>query len=161
MSMPSLAIEKSSKEAVKCIPNLLPCKLHHDGPVNGSERYWKSETEEDDTRLAYFRGRKLHGRSVKLPEGYKGAVLQTSDKVVPTSNMNQSHMEIDEDEEEEDEAEEIKLVEQIAEFDEIMVWGHETTAEATEDPYSKGMEEWISFAEAIHAHSASSTSQEK
>lgn len=39
-----LAIQKSTSNAQKCTPNLLPCKINHDGPVNASERYWKPET---------------------------------------------------------------------------------------------------------------------
>lgn len=41
-----LAIQKSKTEVQQCTPNLLPCKINHDGPVNASERYWKPETAE-------------------------------------------------------------------------------------------------------------------
>jgi hypothetical protein len=83
-----LAIQKSKIEAQKCTPNLLPCKINHDGPVNASERYWKPEVEDgrnipemrdytlliiaDGSRTAYFRGRKLEGKVIKVPEGYRG-----------------------------------------------------------------------------------------
>lgn len=30
----------------------------------------------DEKHIAYFRGRKLHGREVKMPEGYEGEYLQ-------------------------------------------------------------------------------------
>jgi len=30
-----------------------------------------------------------------------------------------------------------------------MVWNHETVPEASEDPYIKGMEEWMGMAEAV------------
>jgi ribonuclease H2 subunit C len=84
----SLTIQNSKTAATGCIPHLLPCKVNHDGPVNASERYWKAEvgqgsydpyrwlnaifTSTDGKHTAYFRGRKLQGRSVKLPEGYRG-----------------------------------------------------------------------------------------
>lgn len=78
-----------------CTPNILPCRIHHDGPVEVSERYWNpvkddnGKTEIQFTRsfllsltsisinagngqAAYFRGRKLRGRRVELPEGYEG-----------------------------------------------------------------------------------------
>jgi ribonuclease H2 subunit C len=78
-------------------------------------------------------------------------VLQTTDKTLPPAQKDRSNMELDDDDEEDaDELPvETKLVEQVATFDEVMVWGHETTAEASEDPYSKGLGEWISFAESV------------
>lgn len=84
-----LAIRKSRAENQNCTPNLLPCKINHDGPVNASERYWKPEAGEgttgspisssttsliiaDGSQTAYFRGRKLEGKAIKVPEGYRG-----------------------------------------------------------------------------------------
>jgi ribonuclease H2 subunit C len=72
--------------------------------------------------------------------------LQTTDKVLPRPDNEHA----DEDEEEEDEpVVDTKIIEERATFEEVMIWGHEFTADATEDPYTKGMEEWISFAEAV------------
>lgn len=45
-------------------------------------------------------------------------------------------------------SEETREVEQLASFDEVMVWGHEATP-ASDDAYSKGLGEWVSFAEAV------------
>jgi hypothetical protein len=123
-------------------------------------------TPTDGKHSAYFRGRKLQGRSVKLPEGYKGtcrtlsvvhlnllkqgSILQTTDKVLVLSERDPLSMNVDEDDDEEDKPlVETKIVEERATFNEVMIWGHETTADATDDPYTKGMEEWISFAEAV------------
>ncbi|RDI76902.1 hypothetical protein Vi05172_g13115 [Venturia inaequalis] len=138
-----LAIQKSKTEAQHCTPNLLPCKINHDGPVNASERYWKPQSAEDGSASAYFRGRKLEGKSIKLPEGYRGAVLKTTDKVVPVETSQDA-------EEDEDMSEETREVEQLASFDEVMVWGHEAMP-ASDDAYSKGLGEWVSFAEAMHS----------
>lgn len=30
-----------------------------------------------------------------------------------------------------------------AEFDEMVIWGHESMAEAASDPYARGVEEWM------------------
>lgn len=30
-----------------------------------------------------------------------------------------------------------------AEFDELVIWGHETMAEAGSDPYARGVDEWM------------------
>lgn len=58
----------------------------------------------------------------------------------------------EENEETEDSPEdrpEVKIAEARAEFEEIMVWGHEALPEDTADPYVRGLEEWISFAEQV------------
>lgn len=39
-----------------------------------------------------------------------------------------------------------------AEFDEVVVWGHESLAEAGGDAYVRGVEEWIGFAGRVHAY---------
>jgi ribonuclease H2 subunit C len=51
---------------------------------------------------------------------------------------------------EEEAAEPVKVLDALATFDEITVWGHDQVP-ATDDPFVKGIEEWISFAEAIHS----------
>jgi ribonuclease H2 subunit C len=91
----------------------------------------------------YFRGRRLLGRNVPVPQGHVGAVLKiTSDKVQKPP--------AEENEEEDDEVvEETFVTEEVATFDSIMVWNHETVPEASEDPYVKGMEEWMGMAEAV------------
>ncbi|TLD37747.1 ribonuclease H1 small subunit [Venturia nashicola] len=142
-----LAIQKSKTKAQHCTPNLLPCKINHDGPVNASERYWKPETSADGSSSAYFRGRKLEGKSIKLPDGYRGAVLKTTNNVLPVETSQDGDEDEDEDE---DVSMETKEIEQLASFDEVMVWGHEATP-ASDDAYSKGLGEWVSFAEAMHS----------
>jgi Ribonuclease H2 non-catalytic subunit (Ylr154p-like) len=42
--------------------------------------------------------------------------------------------------------EHIKVMEEHASFDEIVVWGHEALPDASADPYVKSMEEWVEFA---------------
>lgn len=36
-----LAIRRSAKQPGKCHPNLLPCKINHNGSVDASDRHWK------------------------------------------------------------------------------------------------------------------------
>ena len=43
---------------------------------------------------------------------------------------------------------EISMLQELGSFDQIVLWGHESTIEG-EDPFVKGMEEWIGFAEAV------------
>lgn len=39
-----------------------------------------------------------------------------------------------------------------AEFDEMVVWGAESMADAATDPYVRSMEEWLQVAESIHQY---------
>ena len=53
--------------------------------------------------------------------------------------------------EEEEPEEPAKAIQDIASFNEIIIWGHEALPEHN-DMFSKSMEEWIGFAGAIHSH---------
>ncbi|CRG90590.1 scavenger mRNA-decapping enzyme DcpS [Talaromyces islandicus] len=147
-----LALQSSRKSADtdssfadSCTPNVLPCKVHHDGPVELSQRYWKPVTDEkDDNRTAYFRGRKLRGRRVQLPDGYQGVVAVPTDRVLPVANKGIGDQDTDAVAEEP-----VKTLEAQSTFDEFIVWDHETLA-AADDTFVKGVEEWIKFAEVMH-----------
>ncbi|KAJ4757867.1 Ribonuclease H2 subunit C [Rhynchospora pubera] len=62
--------------------HLLPCSVKHNGPSDVSN-YFKprnTDIEVEGIRVqeAFFRGRKLHGFTVPIPDGYSGYVLQKS-----------------------------------------------------------------------------------
>jgi ribonuclease H2 subunit C len=40
------AIQKSKDKNAKCRPNILPCRINHNGAVNASRRYWSPGTAE-------------------------------------------------------------------------------------------------------------------
>jgi len=44
--------------------------------------------------------------------------------------------------------EEMKLLEEVGDYDQVVVWGHETIAE-DDDVFVKGVNEWTSFAESV------------
>jgi hypothetical protein len=93
-----LAIRKAEKDTTTSLTvtaNILPCKIQYNGPVNASRRHWAPEEKEEEannnnndktddvdmtnntststsTSTAYFRGRKLYGKTVHVPEGYRG-----------------------------------------------------------------------------------------
>lgn len=144
-----ITIQKTQRGVTpsKCTPNLVPCRVHHDGPADASGRYWDPEAGWDGTAAAYFRGRKLNGRRLKAPEGYKGVVIKGA-KVEPGRKpMKRMATVYDEDE---DACEyELRSSEQVGEFDNMMIWGHETMAEA-DDVFLKGVSEWIRLAKLIH-----------
>ncbi|XP_020705340.1 ribonuclease H2 subunit C [Dendrobium catenatum] len=60
--------------------HLLPCVIKHDGacPVSQYFKPRKSDMVADGLTVeeAFFRGRKLHGVTVPIPNGYRGYVLE-------------------------------------------------------------------------------------
>ncbi|KAL4786777.1 ribonuclease H2 non-catalytic subunit-domain-containing protein [Aspergillus varians] len=136
---------KGTESVGSCTPNILPCRIHHDGPVKSLNRYWSPTVDEKDKNLqtSYFRGRKLRGRRVQIPEGYEGVVAAHTDREIPTAASSESVNE----EGERDEP--VKILEKQATFSDYVVWGHETIP-AADDSFVKGVEEWVKFAEAMH-----------
>jgi ribonuclease H2 subunit C len=96
----------------------------------------------DNKTISYFRGRKLHGKQLRVPKGYRGVVLSSTDRILPK----ESSSVMVEDDQDTEEPPEVNVMEEQSKFDDIMVWGHEALPEDTSDPYVRGMEEWIAFA---------------
>ncbi|KAF2020072.1 hypothetical protein BU24DRAFT_459687 [Aaosphaeria arxii CBS 175.79] len=133
--------------AKKCTPNLLPARISHAGPVPNADKYWKTQTDETGVQHAYFRGRHLYGTSVALPENYTGAVLSVTEKDLPAPR---AERDAEDEDEEEDERVEVKIAERVGDFDEVVIWGHGGVVDASGDAFTKGVNEWIGFAEAMH-----------
>ncbi|OOF90822.1 hypothetical protein ASPCADRAFT_58788 [Aspergillus carbonarius ITEM 5010] len=126
-------------------PNILPCRIHHDGLVESLNRYWRPLSDEEDKnqQTAYFRGRKLRGRRVAIPKGYEGVIATPTDRVMPATPTS-ADVEVEEVIPEEP----VKILEKQGTFNEYVVWGHEWVP-AADDPFVKGVEEWIKLAEAV------------
>lgn len=112
----------------------------------------------DGSKNAYFRGRKLKGKSVKIPDGYSGAVLLTTDKTIGSTQITAPPpppgYDVENDaEDEEMETDNAKTLEQVATFDEITLWGHDAAPSNTEDGYAKAIEEWVAFADTVRMNS--------
>ncbi|KAK8033774.1 hypothetical protein PG991_003172 [Apiospora marii] len=143
MSQPMLTVAGDKTAPKKAQLNLLPCRIHHDGNVAPLESFWRpTATEDGSTKTAYLRGRKLHGKTVPLPAGYYGAIPR------------EEEMDQDADLQELPDALEIAPLQSKAQFDDFVVWGHESLADAGADPYVRGIEEWVSFSEQIHSYPA-------
>jgi ribonuclease H2 subunit C len=52
--------------------------------------------------------------------------------------------------EEEEGKEDVKIMEEIGTFNEVLVWGHEAVTDG-EDIYIRSLEEWIGIAESVSA----------
>lgn len=100
--------------------------------------------------IAYLRGRKLYGKTVKLPQGYYGAVAsrqkEKKDDDRPTHEDETSLGDNDGDSEQ---ATPMAALRSEGVFDEFVVWGHESVADASADAHVRGIEEWIGFAEKV------------
>lgn len=82
---------------------------------------------------------------MKLPAGYKGMVVSSTERVLPKASASSPQN----DDEDAEEAPEVKVMDEQAEFDEIMLWGHEALPDEMMDSYVRGVDEWIGFAEQV------------
>ncbi|OIW32274.1 ribonuclease H1 small subunit [Coniochaeta ligniaria NRRL 30616] len=151
MTQPMLSIKSDKPSNSKTTAHLLPCRVHYDGPVEPAQSYWSPTQQEDGPRIAYFRGRKLHGKTVKLPEGYRGVVVEKQAAPPAAAQPEQDAADL----QQEDAEDQVPLgsLETKADFDELVVWGHEAMADAASDPYMR-IGEWTRLAEQIHSYSA-------
>ncbi|WEW57780.1 hypothetical protein PRK78_003247 [Emydomyces testavorans] len=166
------ALRPSEKSTSSLLPNILPCRIHHDGAVNVSLRHWSPVTDEKnpDLATAYFRGRKLRGRRVTLPKGYHGVVALPTEKKLSPPEQNSAtdasdHNNVntrDDDEENDGDDGDVEPLPMILEtqgtFSHLMVWEHETVPSA-DDSFVKGINEWIRFAEAMHSDTSQTESK--
>ncbi|KAM5354325.1 hypothetical protein ACJ41O_000974 [Fusarium nematophilum] len=59
------------------------------------------------------------------------------------------------------EAEQIGAMQVTAEFDEMVVWGHEAVADSTGDPYVRSMEEWLQVADLVNSYTQGDETPQK
>jgi len=64
-------------------------------------------------------------------------------------------------EQEQDSTPETKVLNQLATFDKITVYGHEVQPDAQEDVYVKGINEWIGLAGAVSSKEKIKSAEEK
>ena len=86
---------------------------------------------------------------MKLPDGYRGVIAEKSESE-PAENSGVPGGVVDLEHDEEPEVG--GSLEARAEFDQFVIWGHEATADASADPYVRGIEEWVGLAEQIHSY---------
>jgi ribonuclease H2 subunit C len=82
---------------------------------------------------------------VKIPEQCRGVVVERAPEKDPKSANEDVLEDLDADQE----PEQIGSMKITAEFDEMVVWGHETVADASADPYVRSMGEWLQMADRV------------
>ncbi len=98
---------------------------------------------------AYFRGRKLKGREIDVPQGYRGLVVKEAGKEkIAAQNTENGGMKGEEGEEGEEVEEEITVLKEVGSFDKMLIWNHESMVDG-DDAFVKGLSEWVGFAEAV------------
>ncbi|KAF1924271.1 uncharacterized protein M421DRAFT_424912 [Didymella exigua CBS 183.55] len=144
-----LSIQPSSPK--KHTPNLLPARINHNGRIPTTPHHWTPTTDEKGTRHVHFRGRHLHGTTLPLPATHTGAILLVTDKPAPPAPAKclDEDADADGDGDMDEVPEDVKIAEQIGEFDELVVWGHGGTVDEG-DMYIRGVREWIGFAASMH-----------
>jgi len=120
----------------------------------------------EDKKIAYFRGRKLYGKTITIPPNYVGSILLSTDNILTAPqkrtgetdtamglNVENTTHNSEEEEGEEEKEEETKILEEQANFEELVVWGHEMIVDGVGggDPYVRGVEEWIQWAGVVNA----------
>lgn len=90
----------------------------------------------------------MKGKEIRVPAGYKGIVVKEAKEGKDTEKDSDKQNIRDGEDFEEEEEEQANMLQDLGSFDEVVLWGHESIVES-EDPFVKGMEEWISFAEAV------------
>jgi ribonuclease H2 subunit C len=80
---------------------------------------------------------------VKLPEGYRGVVAVTSPAEEPSRRPEEPEV-VDLEA-----GAPLGTLQAQAEFDEMVVWGHEVAVDAAADPYLRGAEEWLALADKV------------
>ncbi|KAM3522239.1 hypothetical protein NHJ13051_005801 [Beauveria bassiana] len=148
-SPPMLSIENGS-EPRKVTANLLPCRIHHDGSIDPVGAYWRPTDNKDNSKEAYFRGRRLKGKTLPLPQGYCGLVLERkTDELQKEAH----HQPCDGERADDDDNDDVVAMETVGkmqatgEFDEMVIWSHESMASAAADPYVRSIEEWLQVSE--------------
>ena len=78
-------------------------------------------------------------------------VLNKTDRILEHSlSRYDEESAVDESQGAEDEKpEEITILDEAATFESFTVWGHESLPDEKDNPFSKGVAEWVRFAEAV------------
>ncbi|XP_006646931.1 ribonuclease H2 subunit C [Oryza brachyantha] len=111
--------------------HLLPCGIRQNGAAAVSD-YFKPKDTGVEVEEASFRGRKLQGATIALPDGYQGYILEKTSGGKDMQNLEG----------------EVSNFKSRAKFQNITYWNHDTTPSA-EDPLPRCFH-LLTVANAVH-----------
>ncbi|KAL7754411.1 hypothetical protein RI367_000392 [Sorochytrium milnesiophthora] len=122
--------------------HLLPCHIAHDGPAAVDTYFVVTEKPSaagadstTPTPVASFRGRRLMGNHIALPEGYRGFIL------APSHN--------DSEEYGGDEGSSTRKWTHRAQFSSLHCWGHDEVPSVFTDPLVNALD-WCRLMQTLH-----------
>ena len=71
-----LALQHTQKNPQKCSPNLLPCRINHNGPCRVTKRFWSSTSEQGQPLTRRKRRHRTLSSAKGLPRWHQDGVLQ-------------------------------------------------------------------------------------
>ena len=77
-----------------------------------------------------------------------GTIVKQTGRVLEDSKNDATRSSDPADEDADEPNEPVRVLEEVATFDNMIIWGHEAIPGA-DDPFVKGVDEWIRFAEAV------------
>lgn len=105
--------------------------------------------------MSTFRGRQVIGRSIDLPQGYVGLVLQTDktatdgDQEHGRNRRGKNAMDIDEHDDAAPSAGPTRKIVPTATFSSFMVWSPDIPVDEGRDEYIRSLKEWTALAEVV------------
>jgi ribonuclease H2 subunit C len=102
----------------------------------------------------HFRGRRLVGAEVRVPEGYRGVAMRVAPDHAPgPDGASAGRARADDGGDDDEERVETGATEEVAGFERMVVWRHGVAADRADDRYVRGIEEWVGFATAVSGDS--------
>ena len=91
----------------------------------------------------------MRGQEVKVAQGYRGVIVKESGKEkIAFQKGEDGRYEREGEGRLEEEQEDMTVLNEIGSFDNLLIWNHESIINE-DDAFVKGLNEWISFAEAV------------
>ncbi|GAB5371271.1 hypothetical protein AAMO2058_001564900 [Amorphochlora amoebiformis] len=114
----------------------LPCTIHHRGPGAISnffqpQKLGEAKGAEGDEYKANFRGLELKGRTVSIPEGSKGLVLETQGDCLSAVEAMKKPLKV------------------VGRFNKFLTWDFALSV-AGQEQFHAGMNDWSAIAKLIH-----------
>ena len=147
---------KESSSEKEIAAHVLPCHIAYDGISKVSDYFRPQADPNDQTRSACaFRGRKLCGRTISLPDGYLGIMARRASTEIghiframePTTQFAEPRC-ADENDDEDIDVEKTNWQSE-EKFDKLTIWEHQAIPDEKQDQWIRAIEEWVAMADVV------------